>query len=36
MQLVLRYWNLVQEGVTQDNVVGFEEMGAVNQCCDGI
>lgn len=36
MSLGLGYWNLVQEGDTQSKVVGFEEVGAVNQCCDGI
>ncbi|XP_074895790.1 tRNA-specific adenosine deaminase 1 isoform X4 [Buteo buteo] len=36
MSLGLGYWNLVQEGVMQNKAVGFEEVGAVNQCCDGI
>ncbi|KAM9625073.1 tRNA-specific adenosine deaminase 1 isoform 6-T7 [Morphnus guianensis] len=36
MSLGLGYWNLVQESVTQNKAVGFEEVGAVNQCCDGI
>ncbi|XP_029881253.1 tRNA-specific adenosine deaminase 1 isoform X11 [Aquila chrysaetos chrysaetos] len=36
MSLGLGYWNLVQEGVMQNKVVGFEEVGAVNQCRDGI